>query len=76
MCKVLWSIEADMAHGQLLYITGDLIALGSWDPEMAILMSPSTEHTYLWKTEINVVHFIYTFLFQLIMMFPFTCHFT
>eukprot|EP00268_Persea_americana_P014871 TRINITY_DN16702_c0_g1_i1.p1 TRINITY_DN16702_c0_g1~~TRINITY_DN16702_c0_g1_i1.p1 ORF type:complete len:1018 (+),score=222.02 TRINITY_DN16702_c0_g1_i1:163-3216(+) len=67
MCKVLWSIEADMADGQLMYITGDLVALGCWDPDMAILMSPSTEHSYLWKTEINVpcgVNFKYNYFIK------------
>ncbi|XP_058114849.1 ribonuclease E/G-like protein, chloroplastic isoform X4 [Magnolia sinica] len=54
LCKVLWSIEADIEDGQLLHITGDLPALGCWEPDMAILMSPSREHANLWKTEIKV----------------------
>ncbi|XP_077214562.1 RNAse E/G-like protein [Tasmannia lanceolata] len=53
LCKVLWTIEADIADGQLLYITGDPLALGCWEPEMAILMSP-TEHANLWRTEMKV----------------------
>ncbi|XP_068636891.1 ribonuclease E/G-like protein, chloroplastic [Aristolochia californica] len=54
LCKVLWSIEADIADGQLLYVTGDPLSLGCWEPEMAILMSPSSEQSNLWKTEIKV----------------------
>ena len=53
MCKVVWTIEADLAAGELLYITGDPIVLGCWDPETAILMSP-TEQANLWKAEVKV----------------------
>ncbi|KAL5981925.1 hypothetical protein ACLOJK_015992 [Asimina triloba] len=52
--KVLWSVEADLEDDQLLYLTGDIPALGCWEPEMAVLMSPSGEHANLWKTEIKV----------------------
>ncbi|KAF5196923.1 Ribonuclease E/G-like protein [Thalictrum thalictroides] len=51
--KVEWTIEADLADGQLLYITGDLIALGCWNPDTAILMLP-TQHLNLWKTQVKV----------------------
>ncbi|KAF8409769.1 hypothetical protein HHK36_005848 [Tetracentron sinense] len=64
LCKVLWTVEADLADGQLLYITGDPIALGCWEPESAVLMSPSSEHANLWKTEVKVpcgVNFKYNF---------------
>ncbi|XP_010252827.1 PREDICTED: ribonuclease E/G-like protein, chloroplastic isoform X2 [Nelumbo nucifera] len=54
LCKVLWTIEADLEDGELLYITGDPIVLGCWEPEMAVLMSPSSEHANLWKTEVKV----------------------
>ncbi|KAF6153815.1 hypothetical protein GIB67_001048 [Kingdonia uniflora] len=53
-CKVLWAIEADLADGQLVYITGDPVTLGSWKQEMAIRMSSSAEHSNLWKTEVKV----------------------
>ncbi|XP_059449230.1 ribonuclease E/G-like protein, chloroplastic isoform X1 [Corylus avellana] len=53
--RIVWTIEADLTAGQLLYITGDPDVLGSWDPEMAILMSP-TEHTNLWKAEVKMAY--------------------
>ncbi|XP_042498170.1 ribonuclease E/G-like protein, chloroplastic isoform X1 [Macadamia integrifolia] len=53
LCKVLWTIEANVEDGQLLYITGDPTALGYWEPEMAVLMTPA-EHSNLWKTEVKV----------------------
>ncbi|KAF9623666.1 hypothetical protein IFM89_003698 [Coptis chinensis] len=52
LCKVLWTVEADLADGQLLYITGDPISLGCWEPDTAVLMFP-TQHTNLWKTEVK-----------------------
>lgn len=54
LCKVIWTIEADLEDGQLLYITGDPNVLGCWEPDMAVLMSP-TEHTNLWKAEVKVI---------------------
>ncbi|KAK9134008.1 hypothetical protein Scep_013536 [Stephania cephalantha] len=54
VCKVLWTIEADLEEGQLLYITGDPAPLGCWNPEMAILMSPSGNEANLWITESKV----------------------
>ena len=52
-CNVIWTIEADLRAGQLLYITGDPVVLGCWEPETAILMSP-TEHVNLWKADVKV----------------------
>ncbi|XP_024026618.1 ribonuclease E/G-like protein, chloroplastic [Morus notabilis] len=53
MCKVVWTIETNLEAGQLLYVTGDPNALGCWEPEMAVLMSP-TEHANLWKAEVKI----------------------
>lgn len=53
----MWIIEADIAAGQLLYITGDPVSLGCWDPEMAIPLSPSLGHANLWNAEIKVFFF-------------------
>ncbi|KAK9285682.1 hypothetical protein L1049_024881 [Liquidambar formosana] len=66
LCKVVWTIEADLADGELLYITGDPKVLGSWEPEMAILMSP-TEHANLWKAEVKIacgINFKYNFFIK------------
>ncbi|GLT94201.1 hypothetical protein SLE2022_119550 [Rubroshorea leprosula] len=41
LCKVVWIMEANVVKGQYLYITGDPVALDCWEPEMAILMSPT-----------------------------------
>lgn len=54
LCEVVWTVEADLAAGQLLYITGDPIVLGCWQPEMAVLLCP-TEHENLWKAEVKVI---------------------
>ncbi|KAK1267928.1 hypothetical protein QJS04_geneDACA006732 [Acorus gramineus] len=53
-CKLQWSIEADVDDGKILYLSGEPLALGCWEPESAIRMSPSTEHANLWKTEVQV----------------------
>ncbi|MCL7023094.1 hypothetical protein MKW94_007837 [Papaver nudicaule] len=53
-CEVLWTVEADLADGQILYVTGDPITLGCWEPVMAIRMSPSPGRPNLWKTEVKV----------------------
>ncbi|XP_031274496.1 ribonuclease E/G-like protein, chloroplastic isoform X1 [Pistacia vera] len=52
-CEVVWTIEADLAAGQRLYITGDPSVLGCWEPDMAVLMYP-TEHEHLWKAEVKI----------------------
>lgn len=54
LCKVLWNLEADIADDYPIFITGDPVTLGCWEPEMAILLSPCTECANLWKTEITV----------------------
>lgn len=46
-------MEADLAEGQLLYISGEPVALGCWKPETAILMSP-TDHSNIWMAEVKV----------------------
>lgn len=65
-CNVVWTIEADLRAGQLLYITGDPVVFGCWEPEMAILMSP-TEHANLWKAEVQLacgVNFKYNYFIK------------
>lgn len=66
-CEVHWSIEADIADGHLIYVTGDPDTLGCWKPEMAVVLSPSTEHTNLWKIQIQVpcgIHFKYNYFIK------------
>nr|KYP45338.1 Ribonuclease E [Cajanus cajan] len=53
LCKIIWTVEADLEDGHLLYITGDLAELGCWKPNMAVLMSP-TEHANTWKAEFQI----------------------
>ncbi|CAK7349156.1 unnamed protein product [Dovyalis caffra] len=63
LCELVWTVEADLAAGQLLYITGDPVVLGSWDPEMAILMHP-TSRPNLWEAQIMIpsgVNFKYNY---------------
>ncbi|XP_058747844.1 ribonuclease E/G-like protein, chloroplastic isoform X2 [Vicia villosa] len=52
-CKIVWTVEADLEDGHLLYITGDPSVLGCWKPNMAVLMSP-TEHANIWKAESQI----------------------
>lgn len=66
VCKVVWTIEADLEADQLLYLTGDPIALGSWEPNMAIQMSP-THHANLWKAEAKIacgINFKYNYFIK------------
>lgn len=66
MCNIVWTMEADLEAGQFLYITGEHSALGSWEPEIAILMS-HTEHTNLWKAELEIaggVNFKYNYFIK------------
>jgi Starch binding domain len=53
-CTVIWSIEADIADGFLLYVTGDPVTLGCWRPHLAIPLSRSLHTTNLWETRIKV----------------------
>ncbi|KAJ0989715.1 hypothetical protein J5N97_008071 [Dioscorea zingiberensis] len=67
LCNVLWSIEADVGEGYLIFLTGDPVSLGSWEPDMAVLLSPSKEHANLWRTEIKVpcgIHFKYSYFMK------------
>ncbi|XP_055962481.1 ribonuclease E/G-like protein, chloroplastic isoform X2 [Mercurialis annua] len=53
LCSVVWTIEADLEVGQLLYVTGEPLSLGVWQPNMALPMS-RTEHENLWETEVMI----------------------
>ncbi|XP_028214063.1 ribonuclease E/G-like protein, chloroplastic isoform X1 [Glycine soja] len=53
LCKIIWTVEADLEDGHLLYITGDPAVLGCWKPNMAVLMSP-TEDANTWKAEFQI----------------------
>lgn len=64
--EVVWTVEADLAEGQLLYISGEPVALGCWKPETAILMSP-TEHANIWVAEVKIaggVNFKYNYFIK------------
>ncbi|KAI9079096.1 hypothetical protein K1719_038935 [Acacia pycnantha] len=66
LCKIIWTIEADLEDGQLLYITGDPALLGCWKSDMALLMSP-TEDANIWKAEFKIacgLNFKYTYFIK------------
>ncbi|KAL4361114.1 hypothetical protein GQ457_04G025360 [Hibiscus cannabinus] len=66
LCEVVWTVEADLAEGQLLFLSGESVALGCWKPEMAILMSP-TEHANIWRAEVKItggVNFKYNYFIK------------
>lgn len=54
LCNIIWTVEADLDDGHLMYITGDPAVFGCWKPNMAVLMSP-TEHANIWKAEFQVI---------------------
>ncbi|KAJ4850978.1 hypothetical protein Tsubulata_032494, partial [Turnera subulata] len=63
LCKIVWIVEADLAAGELLYISGETLDLGCWNPKMAILMHP-TESANFWKAECRIpsgVHLKYNY---------------
>ncbi|XP_020109787.1 ribonuclease E/G-like protein, chloroplastic isoform X1 [Ananas comosus] len=67
LCKVVWTVEADVLDRYLIFITGDLVSLGCWEPEMAVLLFPCIENTNLWKTEIKVpfgINFKYNYFIK------------
>lgn len=67
LCKVVWAIEAELADGQVLYVTGDPFALGCWEPDMAIPMTPCLENSNVWKAEIRIpcgVNFKYNYFIK------------
>ncbi|XP_020267134.1 ribonuclease E/G-like protein, chloroplastic isoform X1 [Asparagus officinalis] len=51
---VVWSIEADVADGYVIFLTGDPVSLGCWEPAMGVLLSSSSEGVNVWMTEIKV----------------------
>ncbi|XP_021680866.2 ribonuclease E/G-like protein, chloroplastic isoform X2 [Hevea brasiliensis] len=66
LCEVVWTLEADLAPGQVVYITGDPISLGGWQPDMALQMC-STKHAKLWKTEVKIpsgINFKYNYFIK------------
>ncbi|CAL9107737.1 unnamed protein product [Musa acuminata var. zebrina] len=65
--KVLWSVKADIEDGYLLFITGDPVSLGCWEPDMAIRLSRCRGHANLWTSEIKVpcgIHFKYNYFIK------------
>jgi len=65
LCKIVWTVEADLEDGHLLYITGDPAVLGCWKPNMAVLMSP-TEHTNIWKAESQVISLGHLYIYLVV----------
>ncbi|XP_057864300.2 ribonuclease E/G-like protein, chloroplastic isoform X2 [Cryptomeria japonica] len=52
--KIIFNLEAVVEDGQQLYVSGSVISLGMWDPELAIPMSPFEGKTNLWQARIQV----------------------
>lgn len=64
--EVLWIIEAELTEDQLLYITGDPVSLGGWEPAMAILMF-STGEGNIWTAKVKMasgVNFKYNYFIR------------
>ncbi|KAJ4755127.1 Ribonuclease E/G-like protein [Rhynchospora pubera] len=67
LCTVLWSIETDIADGFVIYLTGDPVTLGCWDPNLAISLSRSFHASNLWERQIKVpcgIHFKYNYIIR------------
>jgi hypothetical protein len=62
LCKIVWTVEANLEDGDLLYITGDPAVLGCWKPNMALLMSP-TDHDNIWKAETPVISLSHLYIY-------------
>lgn len=61
-CEVVWIVEADLAYNEHLYVTGDPSALGSWDPDCAILMYPTgNDNEWEAKVKVMVIHSFVSF---------------
>lgn len=66
-CEVHWCIEADIANDHLIFITGDPDSLGCWEPEMAVVLSSSTERANFWNIKTMVpcgIHFKYNYFIK------------
>ncbi|XP_010488672.1 PREDICTED: ribonuclease E/G-like protein, chloroplastic [Camelina sativa] len=66
LCEVVWIVEADLAPNEHLYVTGDPSALGSWEPDCAISMSPTENHNE-WEAKVKIasgVNFRYNYLLK------------
>ncbi|VAI87371.1 unnamed protein product [Triticum turgidum subsp. durum] len=63
-CTISWSIKADVMDGYIIFITGDPVTLGCWEPDMAVQLNPSVKSSNKWTAVIKVpygVHFKYNY---------------
>ncbi|CAH2052514.1 unnamed protein product [Thlaspi arvense] len=66
LCEVVWIVEADLAPNEHLYVTGEPSALGSWEPDCAVLMYP-TGNDNEWEAKVKTasgVNFRYNYFFK------------
>ncbi|KAM3190737.1 hypothetical protein ACQJBY_068635 [Aegilops geniculata] len=63
-CTISWSVKADVMDGHIIFITGDPVTLGCWEPDMAVQLNPSVKSSNKWTAVIKVpygVHFKYNY---------------
>ena len=63
-CTISWSVKADVMDGYIIFITGDPVTLGCWEPDMAVQLNPSVKSSNKWTAVIKVpygVHFKYNY---------------
>ncbi|CAM0911446.1 unnamed protein product [Alopecurus aequalis] len=63
-CMISWNLKADVLDGYIIFVTGDPVTLGCWEPDMAVQLDPSIKSKNEWTAEIKVpygVHFKYNY---------------
>ncbi|KAM0905390.1 hypothetical protein ACQ4PT_017414 [Festuca glaucescens] len=63
-CTISWNLKADVLDGYIIFVTGDPVTLGCWEPDMAVQLDPSIKSKNEWRAEIKVpygVHFKYNY---------------
>lgn len=63
-CMISWNLKADVPDGYVIFVTGDPVTLGCWEPDMAVQLAPSVKSSNEWTAEIKVpygVHYRYNY---------------
>jgi hypothetical protein len=51
---ISWNLKADVLDGYIIFVTGDPVTLGCWEPDMAVQLDPSIKSKNEWTAEIKV----------------------
>ena len=53
-CTISWNLKADVLDGYIIFVTGDPVTLGCWEPDMAVQLDASIKSKNEWTAEIKV----------------------